>query len=443
MSFILEALKKSDRERKRGEVPTLESVDFDTGDDLTFGRNLMPWYIGGGITAVLGVVAVLLMGGDEPAPGREMTAMEKAPGEMALETTTAPSPEPPQPATVQPEPEPAPEPKAEATPAPESEPVPAPEPEPAPTPEPAPAPEPKAETTPVPAPKTRIMPKVTDDGAPVPDAQPVARVDAAPVSAPVSMPTSASKLTATQTQPTPPKAAPQIAPRVIQLAALDSTEAYVERGWVSLDKGLYNQAAQDFSSAIELEPNYAEAWFARGWVKEKMGDDEGALKDYSRTLRAQANHTGALFSRAYLNLYTGENRKAVRDFNATLNIADPSLKLYTYLWLYVARAEGGEDATGALARQSARENLDAWPGVVVRYFLGTMAESNVIAAIENGNADALQARRCVGYFFLGKRALMNGNTQMARNYFEKTLATGVIGFRQFDAARRELSRLAQ
>ena len=87
------------------------------------------------------------------------------------------------------------------------------------------------------------------------------------------------------------------------------------------------------------------------------------------------------------------------------------------------------------------ENLAAWPGPLVNHFLGHIEEGRVLAAIEGGDQAHLIERRCTGYFFLGINALLNGDKPRARNYFEKTLATGAVQFRQYDAAKRELDSL--
>jgi len=77
----------------------------------------------------------------------------------------------------------------------------------------------------------------------------------------------------------------------------------------------------------------------------------------------------------------------------------------------------------------------------VLHFLGTMNEGTVRTAIEQGPKTGLKERRTTGYFFLGISAQLSGDEGRARTYFEKTLATGAVDFRQYDAAKRELEGL--
>ena len=190
-----------------------------------------------------------------------------------------------------------------------------------------------------------------------------------------------------------------------------------------------------------MEPRFADGWFALGWAQEKNEDSEGALVSYSRAVAAKPDHSGALFSRAYLRLFTDDLPAAIRDFSATLALTKGEFRLYTHLWMYIARSKADKNAAGNLARDSQDDNLSFWPGALVRYYLGTMNEAQVLRAIESGPANTLQERRCAGYFFLGEHAALRGDSDTARKYFEKTLATGVIKLRQFDAARRELAKL--
>lgn len=226
------------------------------------------------------------------------------------------------------------------------------------------------------------------------------------------------------------------------LPALKSAKAYVNRAWSSMEKGLYGQAIADLDIALTSEPAYADAWFARGWALEKSGDEAAAITDYGRAIDAQPGHAMALFSRGFLNLYGGNPLDAVVDFVRTQGVAETeSLRLYSHLWLYLSRVRAGQKAQARLKDDAARENLSHWPGPLVLYFTDAMSESAVQDAIEQGPKSGLKERRATGYFFLGVSAQLTGDKDRARGYFEKTLSTGAIDYRQYDAAGRELNRL--
>ena len=54
---------------------------------------------------------------------------------------------------------------------------------------------------------------------------------------------------------------------------------YLDRGCDKDDKRDSKGAIEDYTKAIELDPNYAEAYANRGCAKEELGDKEGAIAD--------------------------------------------------------------------------------------------------------------------------------------------------------------------
>lgn len=432
MSYILEALKKSDAERKRGKVPTLsDTPQAPTANIQATTQPMAFMVIGAVVILAIGSVGTwLMMGSDEAPQQAEQVAQQ------VIKPQPAPAPKP------EPEPEPTPEPE----PVQEPEPTPAPEPEPV-AQEPAPklvlAPQPEPQEVAVLTAKSAPAPKVEAAMRPIPEPkafEPEPEIVQAPKKAPelgtVLKPKPVTKIKEQPRTTTKTAAKPRI------MAALKSTGAYVDRAWTSMDKGLYAQAIQDLDRAVAEEPAFAEAWFARGWALEKSGDEAAAIIDYGRAIDAKPEHAFALFSRGFLNLYGGSSSDAVVDFVRTLGVAeDESLRLYSHLWLYLSRTRAGQNAQARLKDDASTENLTQWPGALIKHLLGTMSEAKVQREIEQGPKSSLKERRATGYFFLGISAQMAGHKDNARAYFEKTLATGAVDFRQYDAAKRELNNL--
>lgn len=433
MSYILEALKKSDAERKRGEVPTLGDAPQAPAATQDTGAKSWVWLAAGGfgVAAVAGLATMVLMGGEDKAPSP--SALTPPPVAHVANAQAQPEPE------LRPEPAPAPE--AVTAPAPEPEPIPVAKPAPKPDPVPASAPTPTPAAMPAPQEvrvlSTKPAPAQTDETAETKVTVLADKVVDAP--APVVKEVA-------QAKPKPkvkarPKPKPKPSARTA-LPKLRNAAAYVDRAWASMDKGLYAQAIDDLDRAVVLEPNFADAWFAHGWANEKNGDERAAIQDYSRTIDTKPDHAFALFSRGFLNLYGGNTRGAVVDFVRTQGVAtDDSLRLYSRLWLYLSRSRAGQDAPARLKEDAALESLAQWPGPLVLHFFGALDEGAVVTAIENGPKAGLKERRATGYFFLGISKLEAKNRPRARAYFEKALATGAVQFRQYDAAGRELERL--
>ena len=71
----------------------------------------------------------------------------------------------------------------------------------------------------------------------------------------------------------------------------DYAEAYNNRGFVYDVMGEYGQAIDDFNKAIELVPDYAKAYYNRGVTYVKQGRNDEALADFEKAL-AYSNSQG-------------------------------------------------------------------------------------------------------------------------------------------------------
>ena len=107
MSYILEALKKSDAERKRGEVPTLGDAPTAPTYTAQPGTRPLSFFVAGalGVIAIGAIGAWLMLGGDETPEQAQHVAPQLAASQQA--GLTPPQPEP----TPEPAPEPEPEPE--------------------------------------------------------------------------------------------------------------------------------------------------------------------------------------------------------------------------------------------------------------------------------------------------------------------------------------------
>ena len=56
----------------------------------------------------------------------------------------------------------------------------------------------------------------------------------------------------------------------------------LDRGCDKDDQKDSKGAIEDYSKAIELNPNYVEAYANRGCAKEELGDKEGAISDWQK-----------------------------------------------------------------------------------------------------------------------------------------------------------------
>ena len=64
-------------------------------------------------------------------------------------------------------------------------------------------------------------------------------------------------------------------------------ESFLKRGLARQAQRDHDGAIEDFTKAIELDPNLAKAYAARGVSKESKGDGAGAKADYSKSIQLE------------------------------------------------------------------------------------------------------------------------------------------------------------
>lgn len=67
----------------------------------------------------------------------------------------------------------------------------------------------------------------------------------------------------------------------------DHDTAFIKRGLNRQSAGDHDGAIEDFTKAIELNPNLAQAYASRGVSKEAKGDGDGAKSDYSKSIQIE------------------------------------------------------------------------------------------------------------------------------------------------------------
>jgi lipoprotein NlpI len=465
MSLILDALKKSESDRK--ENPTSRG-SVDVPDDEN--ERPLPWraIVLASLTLVIiaALGAVKFMSGD--APPVETAQVEAVPEEAPRQ------PEPAKPEPVTPEAKQMTVPDAvKETPPEQLKPEVAKKPDDVakvispPVPKPAPKPTPKKTT---PKPKA-VITKLSVQPTPPAPPQQEATVKAAIKQAEPSQktpPAEPIKLTP-PVKPAVPKQAPVSSSANLARQHLDraeqyekdgnidlaieeygkailrnnrNPEAYYARGWMHEANRSFESAIKDFSQAISLKKGFADAFFARAWVFEQTGRIGSAISDYSNVIDLEPGHMNATLSRGILRLYSNQPAQSGGDFRTVFENADSELSDYGLLWLYVTRLRISADPQSTASEFSAIQPKTDWPGILFRSFTDTASATQVLNSINMSDPLATRKRQCVGYFFLGQHQLALGDTAGARQYFTKTLDSGITTYRQYWAAKLELERLS-
>lgn len=225
--------------------------------------------------------------------------------------------------------------------------------------------------------------------------------------------------------------------------APDNVEAFLGRAWAHVTRQSYELAIRDFRQAISLSPDFANAHYGLGWAYEQNEQTALAIGEYGETIRLSPGHTNAAFSRGILELYDGHPEQAAEDFNTVYERESNDLGDFALLWLYVSGLQSGADASVLASSFAGKKSRSPWPGIIFSAFLGEVTYEQVIAATKDSDELSQRKKECVGYFFLGQHRLASGDTAGARDYFQKALETEITTYRQYWAAKIELSRLGQ
>lgn len=153
------------------------------------------------------------------------------------------------------------------------------------------------------------------------------------------------------------------------LPAAENAQAYIERGKSLSEEGRYLEAVDNFSAAVELEPQNADAYFLRGRahydyacqvVKDATGgapenvaflpDEavqhlEQAVGDYTSAIELDPQNPKAYNNRANAYASLGQEEGALDDYNSALEL-DSTLTL-TYFNRGLIRYRSG-DHEGAI-----------------------------------------------------------------------------------------------
>ena len=104
--------------------------------------------------------------------------------------------------------------------------------------------------------------------------------------------------------------------------------AYNNRGNSYADLGKYDQAIADYNKAIELDPNYAFAYNNRGVSYNDLGKYDQAIANYNKAIELDPNYATAYNNRGngYANL--GKYDQAIADYSKAIELDPNYAKAY-------------------------------------------------------------------------------------------------------------------
>jgi tetratricopeptide (TPR) repeat protein len=108
----------------------------------------------------------------------------------------------------------------------------------------------------------------------------------------------------------------------------DTAEEYFKKGTTKYDAKDFLGAIQDYTKAVEINPNLSEVYSARAAAKIKNKDYNGAIQDCNKILELDDKNSTAYTTRGFIKNYISDYRGAILDFTKALDINTNDAKSY-------------------------------------------------------------------------------------------------------------------
>jgi tetratricopeptide (TPR) repeat protein len=93
----------------------------------------------------------------------------------------------------------------------------------------------------------------------------------------------------------------------------DFAVTYASRGAALMKMHRIEESIADFDHAIELDPDYPNTYHLRGLARVEVEDYEGALEDFGNAIDLDSGYGPAYYSRAALQIKLGREDQATED----------------------------------------------------------------------------------------------------------------------------------
>lgn len=227
-----------------------------------------------------------------------------------------------------------------------------------------------------------------------------------------------------------------------KLADSDLAHVYCDRGAAYQALGESAKALADVDKAVEMQPLDADLLSCRAEVRFGQGEFNRAIEDASRAVRIGGAGAAPFRQRGQARFYLKQYAAAADDFaRAAALDTDASGRLYIDAWTLAAYRRGGLPVPAELAARCAAHPRGEWPQPALAMLAGALSPQDMLAQVNRKSGDELAMTQTEAYYYLGQRALAEGDLKSAREDFEKVRDLGVLPYIEYSASRFELQDL--
>ncbi|HEV7991851.1 MAG TPA: tetratricopeptide repeat protein [Gemmatimonadaceae bacterium] len=204
------------------------------------------------------------------------------------------------------------------------------------------------------------------------------------------------------------------------------------------NKGDYEKALEQFNAAILLRPDDPSLLNTRGTTYQFMDQYDRAVEDFDRAIALQPAYALAIKNRGRTHFYLGHFAAAEADLRR--GSALDSANLFMGIWIQLAAARQGRDATNELKTQLSRADSATWPAPIARYLLKQITVEQLDSASEHAHPPGSRTFYCP-MFYEGEQLLSEGHVAEATRLFEDARDHCVHAASEYHGSFAELQRL--
>lgn len=155
--------------------------------------------------------------------------------------------------------------------------------------------------------------------------------------------------------------------KALELGDLGEFEAlaYNMRGTIRCLKGKHDEALEDLSKSIELDPTMTQSYIKRASMNLELGAPEKAEQDFAKALEQNSDDPDVYYHRAQLHFIKQEFAEASKDYQKSIDL-DSSF-IFSHIQLGVTQYKMGSIASSMATFRRTKKNFDKVPDVYNYY----------------------------------------------------------------------------